>query len=76
MSSNPPSTLRSRAAFCSCSAPSRSAPIGLAVSGIIDRAKSRQEVAAWTNEQAVPTVRLVRPERGPDRAGTGSCRAT
>jgi membrane fusion protein, multidrug efflux system len=40
--------------------------IGLAVSGITDRAKSRQEVAAWTNEQAVPTVRLVRPERGPE----------
>ena len=41
--------------------------IGLAVSGITDRAKSRQEVAAWTNEQAVPTVHLVRPERGPDQ---------
>ena len=41
--------------------------IGLAVSGITDRAKSRQEVAAWTNEQAVPTVRLVSPERGPDQ---------
>src|SRR5271154_2323326 len=40
--------------------------IGLAVSGITDRAKSRQEVAAWTNEQAVPTVHLVSPERGPD----------
>ena len=41
------------------------AAIGLAVSGVMDRAKSRQEVAVWTNEQAVPTVRLVRPERGP-----------
>ena len=41
--------------------------IGLAVTGITDRAKSRQEVATWTNEQAVPTVRLVRPERGPDQ---------
>ena len=41
--------------------------IGLAVSGITDRAKSRQEVAAWTNEQAVPTVHLVSPERGPDQ---------
>ncbi len=40
--------------------------IGLVISGITDRAKSRQEVAAWTNEQAVPIVRLVRPERGPE----------
>src|SRR5580692_8397544 len=38
--------------------------VGLAVSGIMDRAKSRQEVAAWTNAQTVPTVRIVRPERG------------
>ena len=40
--------------------------LGLAVTGITDRAKSRQEVATWTNEQAVPTVHLVRPERGPE----------
>lgn len=39
--------------------------ISLAVFGVVDRAKSRQEVAAWTNDQAVPTVRLVQPERGP-----------
>src|ERR1700734_3072224 len=39
--------------------------IGLAVSGIMDRAKSRQEVAAWTNAQIVPTVRIVQPERSP-----------
>ena len=39
--------------------------VGLAVSGIADRAKSRQEVAAWTNAQTIPTVRVVRPERGP-----------
>jgi len=38
--------------------------IGLAVSGIMDRARSKQEVAAWTNAQTVPTVRVVRPERG------------
>ena len=36
------------------------------ISGITHRAKSRQEVAAWTNEQAVPIVRLVRPECGPE----------
>ena len=31
----------------------------LAAFGILDRAKSKQEVKAWTDEQAVPTVRLV-----------------
>ncbi len=45
------------------------------ISGIADRARSKQEVAAWTNEQAVPTVRLVQPERGPERAGPCCCRA-
>jgi RND family efflux transporter MFP subunit len=39
--------------------------IGFAVFGIADRARSTQEVQAWTNEQAIPTVRLVQPERGP-----------
>jgi membrane fusion protein, multidrug efflux system len=38
---------------------------GLAFFGITDRAKSRQEVAAWTDAQTVPTVRVVQPERGP-----------
>jgi membrane fusion protein (multidrug efflux system) len=38
--------------------------VGLAVSGIMDRAKSRQEVANWTNAQIIPTVRVVRPESG------------
>jgi membrane fusion protein (multidrug efflux system) len=42
--------------------------IGLAFFGVTDRARSRQEVAAWTNEQAVPTVRLVQPELGPAEA--------
>ena len=37
---------------------------GLAFSGITDRARSRQEVAAWTNAQTIPTVRIVRPEHG------------
>ena len=37
--------------------------VGLAVSGIMDRARSKQEVADWTNAQTVPTVRVVRPER-------------
>ena len=53
-----------RVASCSSSASWRSAPLGLAVSGIMDRARSKQEVAAWTNAQTVPTVRVVRPERG------------
>ena len=43
----------------------RSAPVGLAFFGITDRAKSRQEVATWTDAQTVPTVRIVRPEHGP-----------
>jgi RND family efflux transporter MFP subunit len=38
--------------------------IATAVSGIADREKSRLEVAAWTNEQAVANVHLVQPERG------------
>jgi membrane fusion protein (multidrug efflux system) len=42
------------------------AAIGLAVSGVMDRAKSKQELETWTDEQAVPTVRLVQPQRGPD----------
>ena len=37
----------------------------LAIFGIVDRAKSKQEVGTWTNEQAIPTVRLVQAERGP-----------
>ncbi|MGH6794416.1 MAG: efflux RND transporter periplasmic adaptor subunit [Methylocella sp.] len=41
------------------------AAIGLAAYGIADRAKSKQEVQIWTNEQAVPTVTLVKPELGP-----------
>ncbi len=39
--------------------------IALAAFGIHDRARSKQEVGTWTDEQAVPTVRLVQPERGP-----------
>jgi len=38
--------------------------IASAVFGIVDRAKSTQEVADWTNEQAIATVRLIQPERG------------
>jgi RND family efflux transporter MFP subunit len=41
------------------------AAIGLAVYGIADRAKSKQEVQTWTNEQAIPTVTLVQPQQGP-----------
>jgi len=41
------------------------AAIGLAVYGIADRAKSKQEVQIWTNEQAIPTVALVQPQQGP-----------
>jgi len=39
--------------------------IALAAFGIADRAKGNQELTAWTDEQAVPTVRLIEPRRGP-----------
>jgi membrane fusion protein, multidrug efflux system len=39
---------------------------GVAFFGITNRAKSRQEVATWTDAQTVPTVRIVRPEHGPE----------
>ncbi len=39
--------------------------VALAVFGVRDRARSMQEVKAWTEEQAVPTVKVVRPQRGP-----------
>jgi RND family efflux transporter MFP subunit len=39
--------------------------ICVAVFGVTDRARSTQEVATWTNEQAIPTVRVIQPERGP-----------
>src|ERR1700742_1024713 len=39
--------------------------IALAAFGIVDRARSKQEVKAWTDEQAIPTVRLVQAEPGP-----------
>lgn len=37
----------------------------LAASGITDRARSMQEVADWTDAQAVQSVRTVRPQHGP-----------
>jgi membrane fusion protein, multidrug efflux system len=39
--------------------------IALAAFGIFDRARSKQEVGAWTDEQAISTVRLVQAEPGP-----------
>jgi membrane fusion protein, multidrug efflux system len=42
---------------------------GLAFFGITNRAKSRQEVATWTDAQTTPTVRVVQPERGPAEQG-------
>jgi len=38
-----------------------------AFDGIWDRAKSRQELVAWTNDQAEPSVSLILPTRGPSR---------
>jgi RND family efflux transporter MFP subunit len=37
----------------------------LAYTGIADRAKGMQEVEAWTEKQAVPTVRVVQAQRAP-----------
>src|SRR6202522_836399 len=39
--------------------------IALAAFGVFDRARSKQEVKAWTDEQAISTVRLVQAEPGP-----------
>ena len=39
--------------------------IVLAAFGIFDRARGKQEVKAWTDEQAISTVRLVQAEPGP-----------
>lgn len=41
------------------------AAVALAISGIADRAKSKQDLIALTDEQAIPTVRLVQPAHGP-----------
>jgi len=43
------------------------AGIAVAAGGIRDRAKGRQELVAWTNEQAVPSVAMILPVRGPSR---------
>ncbi|MGI4764738.1 MAG: efflux RND transporter periplasmic adaptor subunit [Janthinobacterium lividum] len=39
--------------------------VALAASGMVNRARSMQEVADWTEAQAVPSVRVVRPQHGP-----------
>ncbi len=39
--------------------------IALAVSGITDRAKSKQDVTTWTDAQAVQTVQVITPAHGP-----------
>jgi RND family efflux transporter MFP subunit len=36
-----------------------------AFDGISDRAKSRQELESWTQEQAIPSVALITPTQGP-----------
>ncbi len=41
------------------------AAVATAVVGVDDRAKSMQEVGAWTDGQAAPTVQVVRATRGP-----------
>ena len=39
--------------------------IALAAWGIVDRAKSKQDIASWTDAQAVQTVQVVQPAHGP-----------
>jgi RND family efflux transporter MFP subunit len=39
--------------------------IGLALYGIADRARTKHELQSWTNEQAIPSVKLVAPQLGP-----------
>jgi RND family efflux transporter MFP subunit len=39
--------------------------IGLALYGIADRARTKDELQSWTNEQAIPSVKLVAPQLGP-----------
>lgn len=43
------------------------AAMGLGAYGIADRARSKQEVQAWANDQAIPTVKLVKPQLGPSK---------
>ena len=40
--------------------------LGLASFGVVDRARSMQEVQSWTNEQAIPSVHVVEPKKGSD----------
>ena len=65
MSSHPPSRSPKprRVALLLCAV--AIGAIVLVASGVMDRAKSRQEVTTWTNDQAIQTVRLVQPARGP-----------
>lgn len=39
--------------------------IGLALYGIAGRARTKHELQSWTNEQAIPSVKLVAPQLGP-----------
>ena len=40
--------------------------LGAAYFGVVDRARSMQEVETWTNEQAIPSVHVVRAKKGAD----------
>jgi RND family efflux transporter MFP subunit len=39
--------------------------VAAAVMGVSNRAKGVQEITQWSNEQAVPTVTIVKPQSGP-----------
>jgi RND family efflux transporter MFP subunit len=42
------------------------AAAGAAYFGVVDRARSMQEVETWTNEQAIPSVHVISPKKGSD----------
>jgi RND family efflux transporter MFP subunit len=39
--------------------------IGVVVGGVLDRRSHESEVTKWTDEQAIPTVAVIRPKTGP-----------
>ncbi len=40
--------------------------VGAATFGVIDRARSMQEVETWTQDQAIPSVHVISPKKGAD----------
>lgn len=57
----PPSKRRVLLALCGVGA----SAIAIAAFGVVNRAKSMQEIGVWTEAQAIPAVRVVMAKRGP-----------